>query len=540
MSRIILLLWIHAVLVSSSRGESRSPGRPARPPFVAHVDEATLREAMQTAADRHRKAVQAALTNYPVDSSIAPAQTILDTIQLRAHSIEAPGGLPDFGQELARRIFVTETPLLTSEECQKVIQDAEDHFAGREWDRLDSGQYKVAGFWIKDIPSVHQWFVETVATRLFPLLARTFPDFIDSPADLCVDNAYVFKYTPETGFRTNVHTDSGCLSFTLALNPKEDYQGGGTWFEGLDGAPEGGVIEMNEGQVTFRPGGVKHCGHAVQSGTRYIIGGFCIHKGKTEHVRQLLSAPAGTSDDMVRKCSEAALVLNPETDLSYNKLANVYEKAGETAKSRQVLEYCIEKVHPYSGDVAYALASIYKIAKEHEKARACFLACLKCDDYDFEAMLGVVFMSAAMGDYATEREYIDRIISSTGASDRIVGNAYCNLGVLCVGQDEEIACYLKSIELNPGSFAPQYSLGCAYAMRNNLADAREHFKQSVPLATDEEDRIRALKNLYRVAIQEIQTDPSAPSTSQQELMSRLATSMGGDNLQTLTSLTSSS
>eukprot|EP00977_Amphora_coffeiformis_P006299 scaffold1351_cov176-Amphora_coffeaeformis.AAC.33 len=500
-----------------------------RPPFVAHVNDDLLKESLDIANARHEECVQCAIGNYPIDPSTPIDKELIDRIQLKEHRIEAPGDIPDFSQDLERRVFVTETPLLTKEECQKVVQDAEAHFAGGEWGRLDSGQYKVAGFWIKDVPAVHQWFTKTVASRLFPLLNKVFPDFCSSPDDLCVDNAYLFKYTPETGFRTNVHTDSGCLAFTIALNPSDEYEGGGTWFEGLDGVPEGGVIEMNEGQVTVRPGGVKHCGHAVHSGTRYIIGGFCMHKKKIEQVRQLLHTPPETPDSILRKTYEAAVTLNPRSDLGYNLLASVYEKAGNKEKARQVLEYCLEKVHPYSGDVAYALGSLYKDQNDCEKARQCFLTCLKCDEYDFDAMMAVVSMSAALGDSAMEAEYCQRVVSTGGASPDIAGQAYCNLGVLHEGKDEEMGYFQKSVELVPTAFAPVYSLASAYATRQQWPLAVEHFKRAVSAASTDDETFKALKNLYHSACSLVQSDPSAGSMSQQELLERLYAAMDKEN-----------
>lgn len=536
MTRNIILLAVVSSLFAVVYGASKASV--SSPPFVAHLDSDALKEALQIAKARHTECVQCAMANYPIDLSTPVDTELIDKMKLVESRIKAPGDLPDFSSDLERRVFVTETPLLTKEECQKVVADAEAHFGGGEWGQLDSGQYKVSGFWIKDVPSVHKWFNNVVASRLFPLLVKAFPDFCSSPEDLCVDNAYLFKYTPETGFRTNVHTDSGCLAFTIALNPSSDYEGGGTWFEGLNGDPEGAVIEMEEGQVTVRPGGVKHCGHAVHSGTRYIIGGFCMHKQKVEQVRQLLHSPPDTPDSTLRKTCEAAVALNPSTDLGYNLLANVYEKAGEVEKAQEVLEYCLEKVHPYSGDVAYALGSIYKDKKEYEKARTCFKTCLKCDKYDFDAMMAVVSMSAALGDKATEEEYCRLIVDKGGASSDIAGQAYCNLGVLYEGKDEEIGYYQKSIELKPAAFAPVYSLACAYATRQQWSLAAEQFKRSLSLeAQNEEEKFQALKNLYRCSCSVIQSDPAAGSMSQQDLLGRLQEMMGKENLDLLTQKT---
>ena len=71
-------------------------------------------------------------------------------------------------------------------------------------------------------------------TRLYPCLRQLFPDAAGDGSSLRVQSAYLFKYTAETGAATDVHVDSGLLSFTIALNEPDQYDGGGTWFESVD------------------------------------------------------------------------------------------------------------------------------------------------------------------------------------------------------------------------------------------------------------------------------------------------------------------
>ena len=101
---------------------------------------------------------------------------------------------------------------------------------------------------------------------------------------------------------------------TLALSPTGNYSGGGTFFEHMG---EDRIVEMEQGQCTFRPGseaprgsnsatpscrqrvrgarscpslcfaGVRHGGHKVSAGERYIIGGFLLIADRVEHVRRL-------------------------------------------------------------------------------------------------------------------------------------------------------------------------------------------------------------------------------------------------------------
>lgn len=290
--------------IPSSASSSTSYSKKIPEWISIHNDKEKLSRYLDFARERHVESIQKARDAYfsfpgrTQESTTATTDATsfsLQDLEFDEYLIKAAGSLPDFGDELERHCFVTSrhTPLFTKQECKDMIDRAEKHFQGKEWTSLPSGQYDVAGFWIKSIPACHEWFDQMVKERLFPLLAKKFPDFCQSMEDLVVDNAYLFKYTTETGRRTDVHTDSGCLSFTIALNSQEEYKGGGTWFEGLE-QKQGqddtsrGLIEMDVGQCTVRPGGVRHCGHAVTEGTRYIIGGFCMNNKKIEYTRMLM------------------------------------------------------------------------------------------------------------------------------------------------------------------------------------------------------------------------------------------------------------
>ena len=604
---------------SSTSSETLAPQRHHygyhhhRPPFLSHVTKEDLQQALQIAKTRHVQAVQKALENYPTNVVNVPVGTGTGTgtgrnnnsssstqeqqeqqqeegidltlIQLQQYNLSnttTNNKLPDFDNELPHCIYVTklETPIFTAKECQDVITIANEYFYNHHynngtWTLLPSGQYQVAGFWIKDIPAIHDWFVRIVQTKLFPLLAQTFPNFVGkNPLDLCVDNAYVFQYTPETGRRTEIHTDSGCLSFTIALNSAKEFTGGGTWFEGLvlttnettSGVNEttttnpnvtttttrGAVLEMDQGQVTIRPGGMKHCGQAVNSGVRYIIGGFCMHQKKPEYVRQLLNPPNTRSN------VEAALVLNPNFDSSYNVLSrtlrqeeeeqqqqqqqgmmmirnnnnnNLQQRIAFIQKQRQeILEYCLQHVHPYSGDVAFELGSLYQ-QQEHEqqKAQETFQICLQADPYDVDALVALLMLAAQQQQgndddkknaKQMERHYAQRILTAPSASNIALAKAYCNLGVLKGEEnnekmkknikqtkkytmsdgggtniledneedddddDDEISYYQKSIYYDPHRFASRYSLACAYATRKQWILAITEFQHALQVLDD--------------------------------------------------------
>jgi tetratricopeptide (TPR) repeat protein len=551
---------------SQEQPKQEQSNKPPRPDFLSHVDRPAIEKALAIAKERHVRAVQQALRNYNTDA-VDIKETTTDSAaatpfcRLKEHAINAPGALPDFGTELARTVLVTDPePLFTEQECSRIIQLAEDYFTEHhngEWTTQQSGQYSMAGFWIRDIPEIHVWFVETVKRRLFTLLQHQYPDFIDTVADLVVDNAYLFKYTAETGRRTDVHTDSGCLSFTMALNPASDYEGGGTWFEGLEkqehvatsttAAAKAGVIEMDVGQVTIRPGGVKHCGNAIHSGVRYIIGGFCMHRHKIETVRQLLTPDATTSTKQQTANLEAAIVMNPECDAAYNLLANAYEQAGDKAGAVTVLEYCLQHVHPLSGEVAYSLGSLYMEQGRYAQVQQCMETCLRADPCDVDAMMALAQAHAGLGNGQAEEDTYQTMIRTpaNGSNyNKVMASAYCNLGVLHEGEPVEVEYYQKSLAYLPDNFQARYSLGSAYASRSQWPEAVQAFREAIDRCSASDsvvgggteqgnadvdaDVAKALQSLYKVAMQMIRSS-SAPPQSREEMMQCFQNVMGADN-----------
>ena len=384
-------------------------------------------------------------------------------------------------------------------------------------------------FWIKSIPAVHEWFNRMVKNRLFPLLQREFPRFCSSVSQLVVDNAYMFKYSPETGRRTGVHTDSGCLSFTISLGG--NYEGGGTWIEGV------GTILMQPGHVTVRPGGVRHCGQAVTNGTRYIIGGFCMHRGKVEYARMLIGLGAELVEkgelEQAKEALEAAIMVNSKFDGAYTHLALVYQKLNMPEKSQKVLEYCLRNVNPVNGEVAFTLGMQYYNQGDLEEARKCLDVCLLADDCDVDSMVAIAQICAKQGRVDEECQWYERIVSTPGASKVVAASAYSNLGAMKEGEDEEIEMYQKALDLVPDNFQLRYSLGSALGARQEWAAATDSFRRAVDLTNDPDMQMKSLKNLYSVAIKQVQLETPQGFASREEMVDALQHIMGSNNFNKL-------
>lgn len=237
----------------------------AVPPFLQYLTESDLEAARQLAQARHSKAVEDALSNFPVDEfpcSAAEDKAAVENIPFRELKLHTNAKLPDYHDELTKSVFVSQKPLLTREECSRIIRLADEHFeangkdvGGDKWTALPSGEYKMRGFKLIDIPPIREFFAEVFRKRFLPIVQHTNPKFAESISDLALDECYLMKFTPDTGKRMDIHADDGCLSFTIQMNPKEEYEGGGTWFEGLaedESNQAAGIVKMDVGKSTKR------------------------------------------------------------------------------------------------------------------------------------------------------------------------------------------------------------------------------------------------------------------------------------------------
>ena len=189
-------------------------------------------------------------------------------------------------------IHVSKDALIPKDECLKAIQIAEEYAANQGgWTSSRHTQAATTDLPIKEIPELLEWFNDKLERFLFPMLASRYPKQIRSPNDLRAHDSFIVKYDGDREGAQNslaIHTDESAFSFTIALNDKSDYEGGGTCFESirLQGNKQDSfqplTLNANAGGVVAFPGTIRHGGSPVTKGIRYIIPLFLyLHENKS-------------------------------------------------------------------------------------------------------------------------------------------------------------------------------------------------------------------------------------------------------------------
>ncbi|KAL9190308.1 hypothetical protein ACHAXT_007519 [Thalassiosira profunda] len=353
-------------------------------------------------------------------------------------------------------IKVTEgAPLFSAEESARVIRQAEEE--GVDKNEYKSGKYKLGGDWLVNLPNTRSWFNSKLEHVLFPLLHHLFPEIIRSPAVLRAHSVSLLKYN-HTHSRTDVHIDNGILALTLAMTPQSEYTGGGTFYEHM-GADN--VLPMDVGHGTFRPGSVRHGGHRVTSGTRYILGAFLLLEDHVEHVRRLKNrgSELRTSGDLQGAINhfEWALALNPRCTTCLKDWAEILLSQKEFAQAEEKIRSALDMLEGLDSDALFTLGLILSEQGKDDESIATYQKSIELNAEDAELCY--------------------------------------NLGIKLGGRGDkkgELAMYKKTVEIDPSFGGAWINMGTTLAEAGKFEDAELMFVKAVEC---EETKSKAMINL---------------------------------------------
>mmetsp|Transcript_18099 Transcript_18099/g.29632 ORF Transcript_18099/g.29632 Transcript_18099/m.29632 type:complete len:678 (+) Transcript_18099:140-2173(+) len=334
-------------------------------------------------------------------------------------------------------------PLFSAKESAEVIKRAEAE--GVDKNEYTSGKYKLGGDWLVNLPETREWFNRALEHKLFPILHHLFPEIIQSISVLRAHSVSLLKYN-STHPRTDVHIDNGILAMTLAMSPQSDYVGGGTFYEhmGVDH-----VLPMDVGHGTFRPGSVRHGGHRVTAGERYILGAFLLLEDHVEHVRRLKNrgAELRTSGDLVGAINhfEWALALNPRCTTCLKDWAEILLSQKNFVEAETKIRDALELLEGQDSDALFTLGLILSEQGKDEESIAVYKKSIELNGEDAELCYNLGIKLGEQGDTKGELAMYKKTVSI----DPNFGGAYINMGsILADKGDLESAevMFLKATE----------------------------------------------------------------------------------------------
>lgn len=319
-------------------------------------------------------------------------------------------------------IKVSNQAIFPPSEAAEVVLIAEEE--GLSQNEFPSGKYKLGGDWLVNLPRTRAWFNERLESTFFPLLANLFPEIISSPSVLRAHSVSLLKYNSSHP-RTDVHIDNGVLAMTVAMTPKNEYNGGGTFFEHM-GVEH--VLPMDVGEGTFRPGSVRHGGHRVASGTRYILGAFLLIEDRVEHVRRLKNRGSelrrkGDLEGAV-KHFKWALAINPKCTTCLKDWVEILHFQKHFSQAENKIREVLRLLEDQDSDALFTLGVLLSEQGKDDESIEAYQKSVRLNAEDAELCYNLGTKLGARGDTKGEQE----MYAKATAVDPKMGGAWINWG----------------------------------------------------------------------------------------------------------------
>jgi len=158
--------------------------------------------------------------------------------------------------------------VLSIEECQRVIQIADDWAEQHGgWTTKRHGAYPTTDIAVSDLEPQHRETIEGLVRERVIATHAVKRGFL--PEHLWCRDLFIVRYEASKQAELRKHTDGSTLSFNVLLNPRSDFQGGGTYFTHLDD-----TICGSQGDVVVHDGNFEHAGAPISNGVRALLMGF--------------------------------------------------------------------------------------------------------------------------------------------------------------------------------------------------------------------------------------------------------------------------
>lgn len=267
-------------------------------------------------------------------------------------------------------VHETSQPVVSAGECDALLADVQAVLSLRASNPVTYGQGQ--GDTLNVVPEVERrvvhvsqlhghgagWMRQKLRSTFFPMLASRYG--VDA-ADLAVSDALVVGYdAAANATHMPAHRDAALMTINVALSDEADYREGGTLIEASRA-----VVRMPRGHAACHASGVRHAGHPITAGTRWVLVIFVVARSVPQlawrcaeraaaakvEAQEAMRANADAGSvvaalETAAECLGAATALAPRDHEFLHAMAGLLMLTGDETGARQYARRAAEAYPP--------------------------------------------------------------------------------------------------------------------------------------------------------------------------------------------------
>jgi hypothetical protein len=156
--------------------------------------------------------------------------------------------------------------IYTPDICNFIINECEKYAVNNGgWTLKRHDNYPTTDLPVDKIQSIFGLVLETMNT-VCNKVKKSYG--LNESITIDVKDLFVVKYKDNAQNYLELHSDGSFLSFNILLSDKNDFEGGGTYFD------DGLTAHLEQGDILIHSSRIKHAGLPITKGTRYLLVGF--------------------------------------------------------------------------------------------------------------------------------------------------------------------------------------------------------------------------------------------------------------------------
>lgn len=155
---------------------------------------------------------------------------------------------------------------MSKEVCNWFVEETEKYVADHGWNTKNFENYITTDIDLIKLKNIQEYFLKYELKKIMKLIEQSY--CLPPETSYDITDLNIIKYDNENISGLNKHTDSSFLTFNIALNSANEYEGGGTYFD------DGLTCKNDIGDMLIHCGKIDHIGIPIKKGVRYILVGF--------------------------------------------------------------------------------------------------------------------------------------------------------------------------------------------------------------------------------------------------------------------------